>query len=138
MYSSLHALLSFTSWTLLLGFGIILFRVTLVLTGKKKSNEFPAWIQHGSDFYWRLYRAHLNCLENLPIFAVLVFAGAILDPNPAMFDLFAWTAFASRILQTSAHLSGGGEWPVNIRFTGFLLQYASFVSMLYLLIQSLP
>ncbi|TGK12106.1 MAPEG family protein [Leptospira fletcheri] len=138
MYDSLHALLSFTGWTLLLGLGVILFRVSQVLAGKKKSNEFPAWIQHGSDFYWRLNRAHLNCLENLPVFAVLVFAGAILDPDQAIFDLLAWIVFAARILQTCAHLSGGGVWPVNVRFTGFFLQYVSFGSMLLLLLKSLP
>ena len=40
--------------------------------------DFPASVPHGSDRYWRLNRAHLNCLEFLPMFAAVVLTGAVL------------------------------------------------------------
>ncbi|PJZ69847.1 MAPEG family protein [Leptospira perolatii] len=133
MSGSIQALLAFTTWAMFLGSAVILYRVAQVLTGKKKSNEFPAWLQHGSDFYWRVNRAHLNCLENLPIFATLVFVGTFLNITDSLFETLGWVVFGARLVQSSAHLSGGGVWPVNVRFTGFLVQYVSFAGMLYII-----
>ncbi|MFB5652179.1 MAPEG family protein [Leptospira wolffii] len=137
MFSSITALLSFTGWSLLLLFGVVTFRVAQVLAGTKKSNEFPAWIQHGSDFYWRLHRAHQNCMESLPVFAVIVLTAFYLGFQDPIFEILARVVAGARILQSVAHLSGGGEWNVNVRFTGFLIQFASFVAMLVILLRSL-
>lgn len=137
MYNSIFALLSFTAWSLLLLFGVVTFRVIQVLAGTKKSNEFPAWIQHGSDLYWRINRAHLNTIESLPAFAVIVLTAFFLGFQNSLFETLAWTVVGARILQTGAHLSGGGEWHVNVRFTGFLIQVLSFAVMLVILFQSL-
>ncbi|TGK02741.1 MAPEG family protein [Leptospira langatensis] len=137
MISSLYSLLFFTGWTILLVLFVAGFRTVQVLAGKKKSNEFPAWVQHGSDLYWRLHRAHINCIESLPVFAVLVLTSAYLGFQAPLFDSLAMIVCGGRVLQTSAHLSGGGEWNVNVRFTGFLIQYASFAYMLVILLRSM-
>lgn len=137
MFSSLFPLIAFTAWTILLVLIVVSFRTAQVLAGTKKSNEFPAWIQHGSDLYWRIHRAHLNCVEGLPVFAVLVLTFILSGYQNDTFDLLAWIVFGARILQTSAHLSGGGVWNVNVRFTGFIIQYLCFTAMLVILVRSI-
>ncbi|TGK06756.1 MAPEG family protein [Leptospira semungkisensis] len=136
MISSLYSLIFFTGWTIILVLVVAGFRVAQVLAGKKKSNEFPAWTQHGSDFYWRIHRAHVNCIESLPVFAVLVLIALDIGYQSHLFDVLSMIVCGGRVLQTTAHLSGGGEWNVNVRFTGFLIQYACFAYMLVILLQS--
>ncbi|TGL61104.1 MAPEG family protein [Leptospira sarikeiensis] len=137
MLNSVFPLIAFTAWTILLVLTVASFRSIQVLLGQKKSNEFPAWVQHGSDLYWRINRAHLNCVETLPIFGVLVLTFLVSGYQNDTFDLLAWIVFGARILQTSAHLSGGGVWNVNVRFAGFLIQHISFATMLVILVRSL-
>lgn len=72
MTRPLLCLLAFAGWALFLVLCIAAARVSQVLTGKKKPNEFPSGVPHGGDRYWRLNRAHLNTVENLPIFGAIV------------------------------------------------------------------
>ena len=39
-----------------------------LLAGPGEHVEWPADVPHGSDRYRRTMRAHLNCVENLPLF----------------------------------------------------------------------
>ncbi len=137
MFSSIFALLFFTGWTILLVLAVGTYRTLQVLAGQKKANEFPSGTPHGSDLYWRVNRAHMNSVEALPVFAILVLATFYLGFQSSVFETLAWVVVGARILQTSAHLSGGGEWHVNIRFTGFLIQYVSFAVMLVILARSI-
>ena len=66
----LWCLLGYVAWTLLLLLGIGAARSAQVLTGARRANEFPAGERHGGDAYWRLNRAHLNCLEFIPLFTL--------------------------------------------------------------------
>ncbi|EMY75965.1 MAPEG family protein [Leptospira weilii serovar Ranarum str. ICFT] len=131
MNPAIIALLGFVFWTLLLGLCVVGIRSFKVLTGTNKSNEFPAGIKHGSEFYWRLNRAHLNCIENLPIFAVLVLIAAFAGVLDETFELAAKIVLGARIFQTLAHLSSGSVLAVNARFTGFIVQYGSFTYLLW-------
>lgn len=87
MHPAIIALLGFVSWTLVLGLWLVSIRSFKVLMGTNKSDEFPAGIKHGSEFYWRLNRAHLNCIENLPLFGVLVLVGAFTGVLDGTFGL---------------------------------------------------
>lgn len=127
-------LIGFTLWTLGLGVFLTTYRSILVLLGKKKSNEFPAGIQHGSDFNWRLNRAHLNSLENLPLFMTVVF----LTTNLGMIDHFVNQAglviLGARVLQSLTHLTSTNVLAVNIRFTFYMIQIVTYIVLLVRLV----
>ncbi|RHX88329.1 MAPEG family protein [Leptospira stimsonii] len=131
MNPAIIALIGFAIWTIFLGIGVISIRTFKVLKGEKKSNEFPSGVEHGSSFYWRLNRAHVNCVENLPIFATLVLIGAFVGVLDSTFALVAKVILGARLVQTVAHLSSGSEIAVNIRFTAFVTQYGSFLSLIW-------
>ncbi len=131
IHPAIIALLGFVSWTLALGFSLVSIRSFKVLMGTNKSDEFPAGIKHGSEFYWRLNRAHLNCIENLPLFGVLVLVGVFAGVLDETFGLVSQIVLGARIFQTLAHLSSGSVFAINARFTGFIVQYGSFAYLLW-------
>src|SRR3954471_5049352 len=117
MTGSLYCVVGFAAWAALLVAAIGFVRVAHVLTGKKRANEFPGDVQDGGDRYWRLNRAHVNTVENLPIFASLVFAARF-----AHVDVMRWAevALAARIVQSLVHISSGRVMAVNVRFAAFV------------------
>ena len=75
MYTPLFCLLGFVLWTAVIAFvGIVVPRVASVLAGTAPPEGWPADVPHGSERYRRTMRAHLNCVENLPLFASVLFA----------------------------------------------------------------
>ena len=75
----IQALLGFAAWTLLLIAGVFLYRGMRFLTGTP-INHWPRGNKPADDAPWvkRLEDAHANCLENLPVFAVIVLVAAAL------------------------------------------------------------
>ena len=136
MTTPLWCLLGFVSWTLLLLTGVGLARVSQVVAGTAQPNAFPSGVPHGSDAYWRLNRAHMNCLENLPLFASVVLTAAVLGLNNSTLDTLATVLLLARIGQSTAHLSSGGNMAVNIRFTFFLTQIACVIGFMVVIAQS--
>ena len=68
-------LLSFAGWTVLTLFGSIgVYRWNRILTGRASISEWRADAPQGSERYQRAKRAHMICVENLPIFGALVVA----------------------------------------------------------------
>jgi uncharacterized MAPEG superfamily protein len=123
-------LLAFAGWTILLVFCVGFTRVAQVLTGKKKSNEFPGGTQHGSDWYWRLNRAHLNAVENLPIFGAIVLTATILHIDRPQLATLAMVVVGARVVQSIAHVASGSVMVVNLRFTAFVTQMVCYVAMI--------
>ena len=70
--------MSIPVWVLL-AFAVILtvgmYRWGLIFAGRVQVNQFRADHVEGSDRYRRAMRAHLNCLENLPIYGANVLCG---------------------------------------------------------------
>jgi hypothetical protein len=67
------ALLGFAVWTLLVLFGTVgVYRWSRILTGRVRISEWQADVPQGSEWYLRAMRAHMNCVENLPVFAAIV------------------------------------------------------------------
>ncbi len=130
MTPPLWCLAGFVGWTLLLMAGIAAARVAAVLRGEKQANEFPAGVRHGGDAYWRLNRAHLNCTENLPLFASVVLIAAAAGIHSPTLDTAARVYLAARIGQSLAHVSSGSAMAVNVRFTFFLVQVGCLVTFL--------
>jgi hypothetical protein len=123
--SPLVCLVAFAAWALLLVTMLGAVRGLLVLTGRKRSTDFPAGVQHGGDAYWRLNRAHLNTVENLPIFGALVLAGVALHVSTPLFHKLPQVIVIARVVQSLVHLSSGKSIAINIRFAAFVVQVAS-------------
>ena len=134
MTTPLWCLLGFVAWTIILLFGLAGARLSQVATGAKQPNEFPSGVPHGSDAYWRLNRAHLNCVENLPLFASVVVVGTLAGLKAPLFDTFSQVYLAARIGQTVTHLSSGSVMAINVRFTFYLTQVGCLIGILYLLV----
>ncbi len=122
MSTPLLALLGMALWALLLVTGIGSIRVVQVLQGKVPPKGFNSGQQHGSEAYWRLNRAHLNCVENLPVLGALVLVTEVAELGSAQVDGLAMTYLVARVGQTVAHVSSGSNMAVNVRFTFFVVQ----------------
>ena len=125
----LWCLLGFAGWTLALLLSVGAVRVSQILLGRKQANDFPGDVPHGSDAYRRLMRAHQNCVENLPLFAVVVLTAAVSEVRTGVIDLGAQVLLAARIGQSLAHVASGSNFAVSVRFTFFVAQIASLVAM---------
>lgn len=133
MTTPLWCLIGFVVWTLILLTGIGASRVAQVASGSKQPNEFPAGVPHGGDAYWRLNRAHQNCLENLPLFATVVLVATLAGIKVPMLDTYCRLLLGARIGQSLAHLSSSGNLAVNVRFTFFLVQIGCLIGMIRLI-----
>jgi MAPEG family len=68
-------LLGFAAWTLLILVATVgVYRWSRILTGRTAIATWRADEQQGSEWYRRAMRAHMNCLENLPIYTAIVVA----------------------------------------------------------------
>src|SRR5437899_10946223 len=98
-------LLGFAAWTLLVLFGSIgVYRWSRILTGRASIAGWRADLPQGSDWYQRAMRAHMNCVENLPIYAALVVALVATGVQGSTIDHLAIAVLLARIGQTLTHI----------------------------------
>lgn len=134
MLPSYWALLGFVAWTwLLLVGGIGATRVGQVMRREAPANSFNPQVPHGTEAYQRRMRAHLNCIENLPIFAALVLLGGAMGGTGSLFQVAAIAVLPARIGQSVAHVASGRNRAVMVRATFFAVQLLCFAAMLVLL-----
>jgi uncharacterized MAPEG superfamily protein len=128
--SPIQALFGFTVWTLLVVTVVVLYRVVRFLTGTP-INSWPRGIRVASDppVIQRLADAHANCVENLPVFAIIVLAAAYLNRMDAIATLAPYVLYA-RIVQTLTHMSGTGPIHVLVRATFWTIQLVLYFWML--------
>jgi len=117
-------LLGFAAWTVLTLFGSIgVYRWSRILTGRASVSEWRADAPQGSEWYQRAMRAHMNCVENLPIFGALVVALMATVLQSPSIDALSVTLLLARIGQTLVHI---GAPPTNVwaalRFALFFVQ----------------
>jgi len=130
-------LLAFAVWSMLvliLTLGI--YRWGLIFAGRVQVKEFRADQIEGSDRYRRAMRAHLNCLENLPIYGAIVLVIVVSGAQSAALDMLALTLIAARIAQTLIHVS----WEQTnllayLRFGFFFVQLICMFWMTALVVQ---
>jgi uncharacterized MAPEG superfamily protein len=120
--NSIVALTFYALWAVVLVLMVAADRVLLVATGKAGIGDFTAGTKHGSDSYWRINRAHLNTLENLPIFGALVLAGWVAGLDTDTFNMLAVTVVVARVVQSLIHISSGSALAINFRFLALLVQ----------------
>src|SRR5688572_1412433 len=127
MVLSHWALLGFVAWTLLVvQLGIGLPRVSAIMAKRARPNSFRPEVPHGTDRYQRTMRAHMNCVENLPLFAALVLLGTVTRLDHGLFQTVAFVVLPARVLQTTCHIASGRNRVVLLRFTFFSVQVVCF------------
>src|SRR6185369_12257356 len=91
-------LLGFAAWTLLTLFGSIgIYRWSRIVTGRASIAEWRAEIPQGSAWYQRAMRAHMNCVENLPIYAAVVMALVATGLQSSTIDGLAIAILTARV-----------------------------------------
>ena len=123
MNNTVIALLGFTSWTLLLAFSIAMLRGFLSMKGDHALNSYAPDGADVSAFSNRLCRAHANCLENLPLFAVIALY-ALISEQTSVTDPLALVLLAARIGQSTVHIISTSVPAVMIRASFFSVQLA--------------
>jgi len=128
--TALQALLGFAAWTVLLVTGVFLYRGLRFVTGTP-INHWPRSAKPADDaaFAKRMEDAHANCLENLPVFAVIVLAAAAMGRLESIAALAPFVLYA-RIGQSTVHLIGVGQVHVLVRATFWSIQLGLFIWML--------
>lgn len=130
MTPPLLSLIGFALWTLALAMlGIVVPRTLEVLAGRRRANSYVAGDGAESPWRQRVARAHLNCVENLPVYASVVLAltvGGVSDPYV---DALAWVVLGARLVQSTLHILSTSHWMVSVRAVFFLVQVASVVAM---------
>jgi uncharacterized MAPEG superfamily protein len=129
-------LLGFAVWTLLLLFATVgVYRWSRILTGRMAISAWRADEQQGSDWYRRAMRAHMNCVENLPIYTAIVVALLAAGVASPIVDWLAIAILVARICQSTIHLSREQTNLVaSIRFTLFFVQAISMLAIVVVLV----
>ncbi len=127
----LCVLVLYALWTIaVLMAGVAVARGRRVLKGGEKFSDFPGGVAEGPAYHQRAMRAHLNCVENLPVYAAVAVAAAIAGVTGPWISGLAITVLIFRIAQSSLHLSfEQTEQVVRIRGTLFGIQILAIIWM---------
>lgn len=124
-------LLAFAGWTLLTLTGSVgVYRWSRILTGRASVAEWRADVPQGSDWYQCAMRAHMNCVENLPVYSAIVVALVATGVSSSLIDNLAIAMLAARIAQTTVHIAlPPTEMAASARFALFLVQVICMTAM---------
>jgi uncharacterized MAPEG superfamily protein len=85
---------------------------------------------------WRLFRAHVNCVENLPLFAAVVLVAAVAGRNGPVLNILAVVYLLARVAQSVSHVAPGAGLRFNVRFGFFLTQMACLAA--FIIVVAMP
>lgn len=124
-------LLAFAVWTLLtLTTTVGVYRWGHILTGRASISEWNPDVPQGSDWYRRAMRAHMNCVENLPVYGAIVVALVATGTTGLALDVLAIVLIVARVCQTLLHIgTRPGEFTAGLRFTFFFVQLVCMLAM---------
>lgn len=130
-------LLAFAVWTIaVLLFSVGVYRWSRILTGRVEIKDFRADRVEGADWYQRAMRAHANCVENLPVFAVLVFVLYVTGISSPAVNVMAVTIMVARVCQSITHIVLVQTNVVAaVRFLFFFAQVACFLGIAGVIVQ---
>jgi uncharacterized MAPEG superfamily protein len=84
----------------------------------------------GSEWYQRAMRAHMNCVENLPVYGAVALAAALAGVGGRDIDTLAITFLGARIGQSLVQITRLQTEPVAaLRFGLYFAQVVCVVSM---------
>ena len=128
---TLWVLLGFAAWTLLLLFATVgVYRWSRILTRRAAIAAWRADEQQGSEWYRRAIRAHMNCVDALPIYTAIVVALLAAHVTNPILDGLAIVILIARICQSVTHLLFEQTNTVaSIRFAFYFVQVVSMMGM---------
>jgi|TARA_B100000530_G_scaffold140437_1_gene87952 uncharacterized MAPEG superfamily protein len=126
--------LLYAGWILLLALFYATPRIPQALLGQKR---IDSW-ERGKEpidpmFLQRAKSAHLNCLENFPVFAAVVAVAGLMGQIETISAIAVYVLYA-RIAQSISHILGTSFILVMLRATFFLIQVLITLYMVYLLV----
>ncbi|MDX1668860.1 MAG: MAPEG family protein [Limnobacter sp.] len=126
--------LLYAGWVLLLALFYATPRIPIALLGQKRIDSWERG-KESTDamFLQRAKAAHLNCLENFPVFAAVVAIAGIMGQVDAISGIAAFVLYA-RIAQSVTHIVGTSFVLVLLRATFFLIQVFITLYMVYVLV----
>ena len=134
MSAPIVALAGYAGWTLLLVLTAVSARVFAIIRGSDiPLNKFSPGGEDLPGFGQRVTRAHLNCVENLPVFAALVAAAGLSGQFGVMEGTVMFILYA-RIAQSMIHMISSALPMALIRGSLFSVQV---ILMAYYVIQML-
>lgn len=133
---SVIALIFYALWAIALVLMIAADRMLLIFRGQVKNTEFLSGVPHGNESYWRINRAHMNAVENLPIFAAIVLAAWIAGAESHVFNLLAVIVLVGRIVQSIVHIVSGSQIATWFRTAAFAVQIVCEIWMALMILQS--
>ncbi len=124
-------LLGFAAWTLIVLMGSVgIYRWSRILSGRASVSEWRADVPQGSDWYQRAMRAHLNCVESLPVYGAVALAAMAADASGTDLDWLAVAFLAARVGQSVVHIALPQTEPVAaLRFALFATQVVCMAAM---------
>ncbi|CRL51830.1 MAPEG family protein [Pseudomonas sp. URMO17WK12:I11] len=125
-------LLGFATWTLLLLMATVgVYRWGAILFSNVPIASFRSDQLEGEDWYRRGTRAHANCVENLPVFAVIVWVISALDINGPAVNYLSLCVLIARVCQSLVHVCHvQTDAFVAVRFTFFSVQLLCFLALI--------
>lgn len=132
-------LIGFAAWTLLMLLMTIgVYRWSRILTGRAPISSFRADKIEGPDWYKRAMRAHANCIENLPVFAAIVFALHVANVASPLVNALAVIVLVARVMQSLVHVCFvQTDMVTSVRFAFFFVQVAGFLWLIGIVISTL-
>lgn len=132
----LWSLLAFAAWTLVLLMATVgVYRWSRILTGRAAPRDFRADQVEGLDWYKRAMRAHLNCIENLPVFGTIVLALTAADIRSHIASFLCVVIVVARAAQSLTHVGFAQTNPVvAVRSSFFFVQVASFLWLMAIIV----
>src|ERR1700692_588905 len=101
----LWGLLSFAGRTLaVLSATIGVYLWFSILTGRTTIGEWHADPPQAAEWYRRATRAHMNCIENLPVYGAIVVCATAVGAKGNFLDSLALALIAARVCQTIVHI----------------------------------
>jgi uncharacterized MAPEG superfamily protein len=131
MTTPVWVLLAFAGWTLLtLILGLGAYRLGKIFSGRARPSQFSFPDLEQSEWHRKAMRAHLNCVENLPIYGAIVVALVASGLKAPILDRLALTFLFARMTHTVVHLALPQRNRVTlIRFVLFVVQLACMIGM---------
>lgn len=125
------ALLGFAVWTVLVLFGTVgVYRWSRILTGRVRISDWQADRPQGSNWYQRAMRAHMNCVENLPVFGAIILCATAVGADSRLLNWLAGAILVARICQTTVHIAfGPSDAAASARFAFFFVQAICMLTM---------
>jgi len=120
----LSCLLVFVAWTIALVLALTVVRLRHLRRGGSV-RDFG--VPDDRRLVWRLFRAHVNCLENLPLFATVVLVAAVAGRAGSLLDGLAVVYLCARVAQSVVHVARGAGLRFNVRLGFFVVQLACLV-----------